>query len=79
MLNVFGGLEKLAGAIGKVANSRPTAEAADVADAAPAGGSSLGRDTAATCCQGMTSAIGLEPAVTLEGIASTLSRIYSAA
>ncbi len=75
MLNVLGGFEKLASAIGKAA--APTASAGS---APPAGraGDAPARDTDATLQAGMPSAMGLEPAVTLEGIASTLSRIYSA-
>lgn len=79
MLQGFGGLDRLVNSI-----ARPAAAAVGQTKAAAPGESPaastlrMAGDSDATLGAGRTSSLSLDPAVTLEGIASTLSRIYSA-
>ena len=98
MLNVLGGLGKLAGSLGlpvggDKGGERSVAAAGGPGDSRPPGpqmaadtdatlqsgrASGIGLDSDAALQSGRTSGIGPDSTVTLEGIASTLNRIYSA-
>jgi hypothetical protein len=82
MLNVLGGLGKLAGSLGLPVSGEKGGEQSVSAGSGPGDSRSAGlhmaADTDATLQGGRSSGISLESAVTLEGIASTLNRIYTA-
>ena len=79
MLQVFGGLDKLVSSLAKPVAASSASSAGSGGPAAQAARNlRMAADSDATLGPGVTSSLALEPAVTLEGIASTLSRIYSA-
>lgn len=76
MLQVFGGLDRLVNALARPAADRAGGASPEAASSA-APMPRMVADSDNTLGVGRSSALTLEPAVTLEGIASTLSRIYS--
>ena len=82
MLNVFGGLGKLASSLGLPVGGEQSAEQSAPTASAPKGAGTaslrLAQDADATLQAGRSSAMSLDSPVTLEGIASTLNRIYTA-